>query len=45
MALVPPRPAEDCKIGNRDVATGELGLAEPLIENAVEPARLLRVAL
>src|SRR5215472_6876008 len=45
MALVPPGPAEDREIGNRDVAAGERDLAEPPVEHAVEPARFLRIAL
>src|SRR5216684_3603450 len=46
MALVPPSPAEDREIGDRYViAAGELHVAEALIEDAVEPARLLHVAL
>src|SRR5712692_2612653 len=45
MALVPPRPAEDREIGNRDVASRELHFAEPLVEHAVEPPRLFRIAL
>src|SRR5215831_21372023 len=45
MALVPPSPAEDREIGNRDVAAGERNLAEPPVEHAVKPARFLRIAL
>ena len=31
MALVAPRPAENGEIGNREIAAGELDLAEPLV--------------
>src|ERR1700720_3977384 len=41
VALVPPGPAEDREIGNRDLTTGELDVAEPFVEHAIGPARLL----
>src|SRR5205085_3283920 len=44
--LVPPGPPQDREIGDRHLAAGgELRFAQALIEDAVEPARLLRVAL
>src|SRR5713226_4356847 len=46
MALVPPGPPQDREIGDRYViAAGELHIAEPLVEDAVEPVRLLHIAL
>src|SRR5437867_1590343 len=46
MALVPPGPAEDGEIGDRHLRAGGIRhLAQPLVEDAVEPARLLHVAL
>src|SRR6266851_5095114 len=45
MPLVPPGPAEDREIGDRHlVAGGELHLAEALVEDAIEPPRLLHIA-
>src|SRR5258708_30895618 len=45
MALMPPGPAEDGKIGDRHlVAAGIRRLAEPRIEDAVKPVRLLGIA-
>src|SRR6266849_8357086 len=46
MALVPPSPPQDREIGDRYViAAGELHIAEALVEDAVEPVRLLHIAL
>src|SRR5271166_4534186 len=45
MALVPPCPAEDSEIGDRDIAPGEFDFGQPLVEHAVEPAGLFRIAL
>src|SRR5215813_2616095 len=45
MALMAPSPAEDCEIGDRDLAGGEFDLAESAIQDIVQPARLLGIAL
>src|SRR5262249_52534276 len=46
MPLVPPRPAENREVGNRDLVAGRvLRLTQALVEDAVEPVRLLHVAL
>src|SRR5947209_11641912 len=46
MTLVPPGPAEDREIGDRDIVAGGVPrLAEALVEDAVEPVRLLHVAV
>src|SRR5215472_4986333 len=42
---MPPGPAEDREVSNRNVATRERNFAEPAVEHAVEAARLLRVPL
>src|SRR5260370_19586589 len=45
MALVPPGPPQDREIGDRHlIAAGERRLAQALVEDAVEPLRLLHVA-
>ena len=45
VALMAPGPAEDGEIGDRHRARDELVVGEPAVEHAVEPARLLHVAL
>src|SRR5215831_8145119 len=45
VALVPPRPAEDRKIRDRNASAGKFDFAKPPVEHAVESSRFLRVAL
>src|SRR6185295_12427896 len=41
---VPPRPAQDGKIGNRRLIGEKFPRCEPAVHHAVEPPRFLRIA-
>ena len=45
MPFVPPRPAEDGEVSDRDGSADVLGLRQPLVENAVQPPRFFAVSL